>query len=59
MKTSSKLFGGSHILHLSSPEDKKEILEHLHINTQIHLPEKTRLMNLLSNNNISVLKNGF
>ena len=27
MKTSSKLFGGSHILHLSSPEDKKEILD--------------------------------
>ena len=59
MKTSSKLFGGSHILHLSSPEDKKEILEHLHINTQIQLPEKTRLMKLLSNNNISVLKNGY
>ena len=59
MKTSSKLFGGSHILHLSSPEDKKEILQHLHINTNIQLPEKTRQMKLLSNHNIPILKNEY
>ena len=29
MKTSSKLFGGSHILHLTAFEDKKDILEHM------------------------------
>ncbi len=59
MKTSSKLFGGSHILHLSSTEEKKDILNHLHINTQLKLPEKSRQMKLLSNNNIPILKNGY
>ena len=59
MKTSSKLFGGSHILHLSSTEEKKDILNHLHINTKLQLPEKSRQMKLLSNNNIPILKNGY
>ena len=59
MKTSSKLFGGSHVLHLSSPDEKKDILEHLYLNTKIKLPEKTKQMKLLSNHNIPVLKNGY
>ena len=58
MKTSSKLFGGSHILHLSSTEEKKDILNHLHINTKLQLPEKSDKQ-AISNNNIPILKNGY
>ncbi len=59
MKTSSKLFGGSHILHLTSYEEKKDILEHLYSHTKLTLPEKINRMKLLSNNNIPVLSNGY
>ena len=59
MKTASKLFGGSHILHLTGIEDKKDILEHIYAHTKIQLPEKARQMTLLSNNNIPILAKGY
>jgi len=59
MKTSSKLFGGSHILHLTAFEDKKDILEHVYAHTKVTLPEKVKPMKLLGNNNISVLSKGY
>lgn len=59
MKTSSKLFGGSHMLHLTSPEEKQEVLEHLYMNTKIELPERSRQMKLLDNHNVPTLKNGY
>lgn len=59
MKTSSKLFGGSHILHLVSQDEKKDLIEHIHINTGLILPEKNKQHKLLSNSNFSILKNGY
>ena len=59
MKTSSKLFGGSHILHLTAFEDKKDILEHVYAHTRVTLPEKSKSMKLLGNNNIPVLSKGY
>mgnify|MGYP001444143227 CR=1 FL=1 len=56
MKTVSKLFGGSHVLHVTSVDEKKDILEHIYEHTTLRLPEKNRTMKLLSNNNIDVLK---
>ena len=50
MKTSSKLFGGSHILHLTSIEEKKDVLEHIYSHTKITLPERKKPYKLLSNN---------
>ena len=59
MKTSSKLFGGSHILHLTSIEEKKDVLEHIYSYTKITLPERKKPYKLLSNNNIPILQNGY
>tara|TARA_Y100000389_G_scaffold141289_1_gene139139 strand:+ start:10410 stop:11078 length:669 start_codon:yes stop_codon:yes gene_type:complete len=59
MKTSSKLFGGSHILHMTSQEEKKELLEHIFVNTGVALPEKTKQYKLLSQSNFPILKKGY
>jgi hypothetical protein len=59
MKTSSKLFGGSHILHLTAPDEKQDIIQHLYNQTKISVPEKGTSNKLLSNQNISVLTTGY
>lgn len=59
MKTSSKLFGGSHVLHMTSVEEKTDVLQHLYAQTKVSLPEKSRTMKLLSNQNIPVLNTGY
>ena len=59
MKTVSKLFGGSHILHMTCSEEKKDVLEHIYAHTNVLIPEKTGQMKLLSNNNIPVLEKGY
>ena len=59
MKTSSKLFGGSHMLHLTAYDEKSDILKHLYNHTKVSLPEKSKTMTLVGNNNMSILKNGY
>tara|TARA_Y100000389_G_C17458652_1_gene519991 strand:+ start:2525 stop:3178 length:654 start_codon:yes stop_codon:yes gene_type:complete len=59
MKTTSKLFGGSHILHMTCRVEKQKLLEHIYAHTGIVLPEKSKQHKLLSNSNFSILKNGY
>ena len=59
MRTSSKLFGGSHILHMSCTEEKKELLEYIYAHTGIALPERSKQHKLLSNSNFPILCNGY
>tara|TARA_Y100000389_G_C17396622_1_gene482899 strand:- start:128 stop:805 length:678 start_codon:yes stop_codon:yes gene_type:complete len=59
MKSVSKLFGGSHILHLTAPDEKQDILQHLYNQTKISIPEKGSASKLLNNQNISVLNTGY
>lgn len=59
MKSTSKLFGGSHILHLTAPDEKQDILQHLYNQTKITVPEKGTCSKLLNNQNIPVLNTGY
>lgn len=59
MRTSSKLFGGSHLLHMISQDEKKDLIEHIYAHTNLVLPEKNKQHKLLSNSNFPILKNGY
>tara|TARA_B100002052_G_C15885863_1_gene601500 strand:+ start:3642 stop:4319 length:678 start_codon:yes stop_codon:yes gene_type:complete len=59
MKTVSKLFGRSHCLHLTCPNEKDEVIKNVYQNTNIELPERSRNLKKLDNHNISILKNGY
>jgi hypothetical protein len=59
MKTTSKLFGGSHILHLTCHHEKQEILDHVFAYTGVKIPEKKQPLKLLGTHNFQMLKKGY